>query len=63
MEKWKLLEKNRLDGIIKELQNADFTVKDVKKGSRSRKSPVPFITSTLQQEASKNFEFFNSKKP
>ena len=28
--------KEQLDGIVKELQNAEFTVKDVKKGSRSR---------------------------
>ena len=51
--KMEITGKEQLDGIVKELQNAEFTVKDVKKGSRSRKSPVPFITSTLQQEASK----------
>ncbi|MCJ7966777.1 type I DNA topoisomerase [Lachnospiraceae bacterium NSJ-171] len=53
--------KEQLDGIVKELQNAEFTVKDVKKGSRSRKSPVPFITSTLQQEASKTLNFSTQK--
>lgn len=53
--------KEQLDGIVKELQNAEFTVKDVKKGSRSRKSLVPFITSTLQQEASKTLNFSTQK--
>ena len=53
--------KEQLDGIVKELQNAEFTVKDVKNGSRSRKSPVPFITSTLQQEASKTLNFSTQK--
>lgn len=53
--------KEQRDGIVKELQNAEFTVKDVKKGSRSRKSPVPFITSTLQQEASKTLNFSTQK--
>ena len=59
--KMEITGKEQLDGIIKELQNADFTVKDVKKGSRSRKSPVPFITSTLQQEASKTLNFSTQK--
>lgn len=59
--KMEITGKEQLDGIIKELQNAEFTVKDVKKGSRSRKSPVPFITSTLQQEASKTLNFSTQK--
>lgn len=59
--KMEITGKEQLDGIVKELQNAEFTVKDVKKGSRSRKSPVPFITSTLQQEASKTLNFSTQK--
>lgn len=49
--------KEQLDGIVKELKAARFTVSDVKKGNRSRKAPVPFTTSTLQQEASKALNF------
>ena len=30
-----------------------------KKGERIKKAPLPFTTSTLQQEASKASEFFN----
>ena len=59
--KMEITGKEQLDGIVKELQNAEFTVKDVKKGSRSRKSPVPFITSTLQQEAAKTLNFATQK--
>ena len=34
---------------------------DVKKGERSQKAPVPFTTSTLQQEASKALNFANAE--
>lgn len=53
--------KEQLDGIVKELKAAKFTVSDVKKGNRSRKAPVPFTTSTLQQEASKALNFSTQK--
>ena len=53
--------KEQLDGIVKELKAARFTVSDVKKGNRSRKAPVPFTTSTLQQEASKTLNFSTQK--
>lgn len=53
--------KEQLDGIVKELKATRFTVSDVKKGNRSRKAPVPFTTSTLQQEASKALNFSTQK--
>ncbi len=53
--------KEQLDGIVKELKAAKFIVGDVKKGNRSRKAPVPFTTSTLQQEASKALNFSTQK--
>ena len=53
--------KEQLDGIVKELKAARFTASDVKKGNRSRKAPVPFTTSTLQQEASKALNFSTQK--
>lgn len=59
--KMEITGKEQLDNIVKELKDAEFTVKEVKKGSRSRKSPVPFITSTLQQEASKALNFSTQK--
>ena len=34
---------------------------DVKKGERTKKAPLPFTTSTLQQEASKVLNFSTSK--
>lgn len=41
------------DAIEKSLKSARYTIKDIKTGERTRKAPLPFTTSTLQQEASK----------
>lgn len=43
--------------IVKELENAEYTVTDIKKGVRNRQPAPPFITSTLQQEASRKLGF------
>ena len=43
------------------LDKADFIVKEIKPGERTRKAPLPFTTSTLQQEASKVLNFSTSK--
>ena len=43
--------------ILESLQNAEFTVKSVKKRVTSRQPAPPFITSTLQQEASRRMSF------
>ena len=34
-----------------------YVVEDVKKGERIRRAPLPFTTSTLQQEAAKVLNF------
>lgn len=47
--------------IEKELSKADFEVVQVTKSKRTRKAPLPFTTSTLQQEASKVLNFSTQK--
>ena len=47
--------------ITEALQKENFTVLEVKKGERMKKAPLPFTTSTLQQEASKVLNFPISK--
>ena len=43
------------------LTGSNFTVAEIKKGERHRKAPLPFTTSTLQQEASKLLNFSTQK--
>ncbi|WBY64867.1 MAG: DNA topoisomerase 1 [Thermocaproicibacter melissae] len=55
--KIKIENKEQSDRILSELQDAEYVVTNVKKGTR-RKSPVPpFTTSTMQQEASRKLGF------
>lgn len=53
--------KQELDEIMKELQGQPYKVTEVKKGERLKKPPLPFTTSTLQQEASKVLNFSTQK--
>lgn len=53
--------KEQLDKIIETLKGSTFSVNDIKKGSRTRKAPIPFTTSTMQQEASKALNFSTQK--
>lgn len=60
-EKLSIGSKKQLDGILKALKDAEFQISDIKAGERVRKQPLPFTTSTLQQEASKALNFSTSK--
>jgi len=53
--------KEELDQILKQIEHEKFVVTETKTSNRSRKAPFPFITSTLQQEASKVLGFTPQK--
>lgn len=50
-----------MEQLRKKLEKEQYQVLDVKKGERTKKSPLPFTTSTLQQEAAKRLNFSTQK--
>ncbi|MCR5322927.1 MAG: type I DNA topoisomerase [Lachnospiraceae bacterium] len=59
--KFLLRSKEDVDKVYDEIKNAKFTISEIKNGERRRKAPLPFTTSTLQQEASKLLGFSPAK--
>lgn len=49
--------KQEADNILSELEGAEYQVDKIKKGKRRKNPAPPFITSTLQQEASRKLNF------
>ena len=60
-EKIELNNEEIVNKIISEIGNNDFEVINVKKSKREKKAPLPFTTSTMQQEAGKALNFSVSK--
>lgn len=51
----------KLDEICAAVEQAEFKVADIKTSERIRRAPLPFTTSTLQQEAAKALNFGTQK--
>ena len=49
--------KQEVDEILKNINNEEFIVDDVKKSQKKRNPSPPFTTSTMQQEASRKINF------
>lgn len=53
--------REEMDKILKNLEGQKYVVEEIKQGERHKKAPLPFTTSTLQQEASKVLNFSTQK--
>lgn len=53
--------RNEMDKVLSGIEGVSYSITDIKKGERIKKAPLPFTTSTLQQEASKNLNFSTQK--
>ena len=60
-KKEEIPDKATLDKILADSKKGEFVVSKVKKEIRSYKSPLPFTTSSMQQEASKALNFAPAK--
>ncbi len=56
-EKLSITSQEQMDAVLADLDGQEYKVLSVKKGERRQKAPIPFTTSTLQQEASKALNF------
>lgn len=52
---------SQMNEILKSLKKSSFSVESVKPGEKTKKAPLPFTTSTLQQEAAKQLNFSTQK--
>lgn len=59
--KAEISDKQEMERILKDLKGESLKVKDIKHGSRIKKAPLPFTTSTLQQEAARKLNFATGK--
>ena len=60
-EKIELANEEETNKVIDSVKDEDFVISDVKISERNKKSPKPFTTSTLQQEASATLNFSTQK--
>lgn len=59
--KTELTNEEQVNSILKQIENEDFTVKEVKEKERTRNPSAPFTTSSLQQEAARKLNFRAAK--
>ena len=60
-KKIEICDKNQSDKIVSDIENKDILVKTIEKKNRKKSAYRPFITSTLQQEASSKLGFTTKK--
>lgn len=53
--------KEELDAVLEKINGSAMTIAEIKHSQRVKKAPLPFTTSSMQQEASKVLNFTSSK--
>lgn len=53
--------KKEAECIIEDVKNSSYSIESIKVGEKVKKVPLPFTTSTLQQEAAKQLNFSTQK--
>jgi len=57
LDKLAIVEKDKAEAIVKELEKAEFKITSIEKKSAKQKAPAPFKTSTLQQTANRRLGY------
>ncbi len=60
-EKLEIKTEEEANAVLSELEKGSYSVSGIKKGTRKKNPAPPFITSTLQQEASRKLNFQGQK--
>lgn len=60
-QKLEIKSQEQMNEIIEQLNQAEFIIQDIRYGERTKKAPLPFTTSTLQQEAANVLNFSTQK--
>ncbi len=60
-DKREISSKEEIESIQRDLKDAEYEIKDIRRGERNKKPPLPFTTSTLQQECARQLNFATRK--
>ncbi|MDQ2085902.1 type I DNA topoisomerase [Herbivorax sp. ANBcel31] len=60
-KKLELKSEKEVNKVLKEIEKEEFKVKKIKKSQKKKSPPAPFITSTLQQDASRKLGYSTKK--